>query len=139
MAPVSPSFNDFNVSSVAQSCGVSRTFPGSSAATAYLPASVRARPNLTIAVGTVCTKLVLTKSASNEVVCTGVELATSASGPRTTVNASKEVIISSGTVNTPQILMCSGIGPEEQLKKAGITPVVVNEHVGQHLLDVSGG
>lgn len=33
------------------------------------------------------------------------------------INASKEVIISGGVVNSPQILMLSGIGPEEHLSK----------------------
>lgn len=108
---------------------------GSSAATAYLPTSIRARPNLTIAVGTLCTKLVLSQS-SGAVVCTGAELATSASSPRVTVKARKDVIVSSGSVNTPQLLMCSGIGPEAQLRKVGVEPVVVNENVGQHMLDV---
>lgn len=49
--------------------------------------------------------------------------------------ASKEVIISGGAFNSPQILMLSGIGPAAQLKKFKI-PVVVNlPGVGQQLAD----
>jgi choline dehydrogenase len=49
--------------------------------------------------------------------------------------AGKEVIISAGTFNTPQLLKLSGIGPANELHKLGI-PVVVNLHgVGQNLQD----
>jgi choline dehydrogenase-like flavoprotein len=52
-----------------------------------------------------------------------------------TAYAEKEVIISGGTFNTPQLLKLSGIGPEAELKKLGI-PVVVNlPGVGQNLQD----
>lgn len=34
-----------------------------------------------------------------------------------TITASKEIIISSGAVNSPKILMMSGIGPEEHLNE----------------------
>ena len=49
--------------------------------------------------------------------------------------ASKEIILSSGSLDTPRILMHSGIGPADQLKAFGIPVVKVNEHVGQHLKD----
>jgi choline dehydrogenase-like flavoprotein len=52
-----------------------------------------------------------------------------------TAYAEKEVIISGGTFNTPQLLKLSGIGPAAELKKLGI-PVVVNlPGVGQNLQD----
>lgn len=51
------------------------------------------------------------------------------------VNASKEVIISAGTFNTPQLLKLSGIGPRKELAALGI-PVVVNlPGVGTNLQD----
>lgn len=48
--------------------------------------------------------------------------------------ATKEIIISAGTVNTPQLLMLSGIGPEEELDKHGIVPVK-HLDVGQNFQD----
>ncbi|XP_033212260.1 glucose dehydrogenase [FAD, quinone]-like [Belonocnema kinseyi] len=48
--------------------------------------------------------------------------------------ATKEVIISGGTVNSPQLLMLSGIGPAEDLQKLGIK-VIKNSPVGRNLRD----
>lgn len=50
------------------------------------------------------------------------------------VNASKEVILSAGAINTPQILMLSGIGPKKHLNQLGIE-VVTNSAVGYNLMD----
>lgn len=51
-----------------------------------------------------------------------------------TVKASKEVILSAGVFNSPQLLMLSGVGPVGHLQDLGITPVV-NLPVGQVLYD----
>ncbi|CAG9768825.1 unnamed protein product [Ceutorhynchus assimilis] len=48
--------------------------------------------------------------------------------------ATKEVIVSAGAINTPQLLMLSGIGPREELKKHGIEPIAILP-VGQYLQD----
>uniref|UniRef100_A0A6G1SCW9 Glucose dehydrogenase n=1 Tax=Aceria tosichella TaxID=561515 RepID=A0A6G1SCW9_9ACAR len=50
------------------------------------------------------------------------------------VYARKEIIISGGAVNSPQLLMLSGIGPRKHLEEIGI-PVVSNLPVGQNLQD----
>lgn len=46
-------------------------------------------------------------------------------GELRTATASKEVIVAGGALNTPQILMLSGIGPREELERHGI-PVLVD-------------
>ncbi|XP_055691276.1 glucose dehydrogenase [FAD, quinone]-like [Lutzomyia longipalpis] len=51
--------------------------------------------------------------------------------------ATKEVILSAGSINTPQLLMLSGIGPAEHLQKMGI-PVIQDLQVGKNLQDHPG-
>ncbi|XP_023240782.1 glucose dehydrogenase [FAD, quinone]-like [Centruroides sculpturatus] len=51
-----------------------------------------------------------------------------------TVKARKEIIVSAGAVNSPQLLMLSGIGPKEELLKHGI-PVIADLPVGLNLQD----
>lgn len=53
------------------------------------------------------------------------------------VKASKEVILSAGSVSSPQILMLSGIGPRKHLKKLGIK-VLEDLEVGTKFLDQPG-
>lgn len=56
------------------------------------------------------------------------------------VYARKEIIISGGAVNSPQLLMLSGIGPQKHLEELGI-PVIKDSPVGKNLQDhiYSGG
>ncbi|XP_073833666.1 glucose dehydrogenase [FAD, quinone]-like [Musca autumnalis] len=51
-----------------------------------------------------------------------------------TIKARKEVILSAGAFNSPQILMLSGIGPEDNLKAIGV-PIVKELPVGKRLYD----
>lgn len=62
---------------------------------------------------------------------------TSSSAPRKEVKVSKEVIISAGTFNTPQILMLSGVGPREELEREGINIFTRSDlpGVGKNLQD----
>lgn len=63
----------------------------------------------------------------------GVEFV-SADGKIRSVNVRKEVIVSAGVVNSPQILMLSGIGPQNHLKNVGIK-TIKDLKVGENLQD----
>lgn len=64
---------------------------------------------------------------------TGVELVRD--GRAESVRAEREVILSAGALNTPQLLMLSGIGAADQLSGHGIEVLVDNPNVGAHLMD----
>ena len=49
--------------------------------------------------------------------------------------AEKEVLLSAGAINSPQILMLSGVGPEEELKNHGINVISALNGVGENLQD----
>ncbi|KAJ5576130.1 hypothetical protein N7535_003056 [Penicillium sp. DV-2018c] len=51
------------------------------------------------------------------------------------ISASKEVIISAGAFQSPQLLMVSGIGPSDQLKEHGIEVLAHRPGVGQNMYD----
>jgi choline dehydrogenase len=56
-------------------------------------------------------------------------------GPRQTMLASREVIVSAGTFNSVQVLKLSGIGPADELRSHGIEPIVDLPGVGENLQD----
>ncbi|MGB3553678.1 MAG: GMC family oxidoreductase N-terminal domain-containing protein [Jannaschia sp.] len=96
-----------------------------SAARAYLPRSVRGRPNLTI----------LTGRSVAAVLFDGMRAAGLRLVDGTEVAAGREVILSAGAIGTPQILMLSGVGPADHLAEHGIAPVLDIPGVGGNLQD----
>ncbi len=98
-----------------------------SAASAYLKPALD-RPNLTVESHALLNRVLFEGTKA-----VGIEFAQNKNIVR--VHAGKEVILCGGAVNTPQMLMLSGIGDAEVLKKFGI-PVVMNlKGVGQNLQD----
>jgi choline dehydrogenase len=65
----------------------------------------------------------------------GVEYAHDEKSPRSRVYANKEVLVCAGAVQSPQILMVSGIGPAEALQRVGVEVLVDSPDVGQNLQD----
>ncbi|KAL4892795.1 hypothetical protein BDV59DRAFT_33500 [Aspergillus ambiguus] len=107
----------------------------SSLATAYLGPEVRRRRNLTIACHAHVTRLLVDRLSGSKPTVTGVELQTQRGGQCFQVHARREVILSAGSINTPQILLLSGIGPKDELSKHGIPIVRENNSVGRHMKD----
>lgn len=89
------------------------------------------RPNLSVKTQCQGSKVLLSDDKRPR--ATGVEFICD-DGTSYSVKARREVILSAGTIKSPQLLMLSGIGPQEDLKKLGI-PVRVNLPVGQNLME----
>jgi choline dehydrogenase len=51
------------------------------------------------------------------------------------ITATKEVILSAGVFQTPQLLMLSGIGPQQTMQQFGIPAYHTNENIGRHMQD----
>jgi choline dehydrogenase-like flavoprotein len=99
----------------------------SSSANAYLKPA-RGRPNLDIEVNAHTTRVLFKGTRAR-----GVEFV-KASGDVVQVAAEREVILSAGAFNSPQLLMLSGIGPAAHLAETGIK-AVVDLPVGRNLQD----
>lgn len=102
------------------------------AATGYLRPNMN-RKNLRVLTEAQATKILLDGGRA-----VGVEF--ERSGKRHLVKAAKEVVLSTGVIQTPQLLELSGIGDPEVLKKAGVECVIENRSVGANFQDhVLGG
>ncbi|KAJ4275191.1 hypothetical protein NW764_010699 [Fusarium oxysporum] len=75
------------------------------------------------------------RNATGVLVATGVSFIDHSQGRHRSIAASKEVIVTLGTFQPPQMLMVSGIGPQATLDAFNIEPVVINENAGQHMMD----
>ncbi len=104
-------------------CGGTRQ----STAAAYLH-PVRDRPNLTVMTDSRAHKLRFVGSH-----CVGVDLVQS--GRELTVYAEAEVVISAGAVDSPRLLLLSGIGPAAELGAAGVGVIHDLPGVGRNLHD----
>ncbi|MFC7065277.1 choline dehydrogenase [Brucella rhizosphaerae] len=97
-----------------------------SAANAYLKPALK-RPNVKLVKG-LARKIVIEGKRA-----VGVEI--EAGRTFSTIRARREVIIAASSINSPKLLMLSGIGPATQLKEHGIDVVVDRPGVGQNLQD----
>ncbi|KAJ7181580.1 hypothetical protein C8R43DRAFT_273227 [Mycena crocata] len=93
------------------------------------------RSNLVVLTGYQVTKINWNSTTSGSAVAGGVSFAASAAGTEYSVKAAKEVIISGGTIGSPQILQLSGVGPASLLKGFGIDTVVDLPGVGANVQD----
>jgi choline dehydrogenase len=89
---------------------------------------VMGRENLTIEMHALTTRIVFDQQRAS-----GVEYVRD--GHVVRVCADREVIVSGGTYNSPQLLMLSGVGPAAELRRHGIEPVVDLPGVGANLCE----
>ncbi|CCM06045.1 uncharacterized protein FIBRA_08291 [Fibroporia radiculosa] len=106
----------------------------SSSATAYLELAYN-RSNLDVLIQTQVTQVISSSTVNGLPAFTTVEMAQSVDSETYTVTATKEVILSAGSIGTPQILLLSGIGDTASLESVGVTPLVNLSDVGQNLID----
>ncbi|MGY1815039.1 GMC family oxidoreductase [Blastococcus sp. SYSU D00820] len=98
-----------------------------SAADAYLH-PVAGRPNLTVRTGALTTRVLVSGGRA-----TGVEYRRG--GRLHVAHAAAEVVLAGGAVNSPQLLMLSGIGPADHLREVGVDVVHDLPGVGAGLQD----
>lgn len=98
-----------------------------SAATAFLRPAV-SRPNLTVVTGAEVTRIVMEGAVAK-----GVDYIKK--GAKLTARARREVLLSAGAINSPKLLLQSGIGPADELRQVGVEPVHDLPGVGKNLHD----
>ncbi len=100
-------------------------------AKAFLRPALR-RPNLVMWTGAQVKRLLIERDEAG-LRCTGVELVRG--GELVTVRAAREVVLSAGSIGSPQILQLSGIGPAELLRQHGVPMMADLPGVGANLQD----
>jgi 4-pyridoxate dehydrogenase len=127
--PITEDYNGASQEGFGRSQSTIRNGRRCSAATAFLHPALT-RSNLTLVTNALATKIVLEGTRA-----TGVEFAHGNDGRTSVVRAEREVILSGGVFNSPQLLMLSGIGPADHLRDVDIDPVIDLPGVGGNLQD----
>lgn len=126
--PYNPDFNGAQQRGVSYYQVTQRNVRRESAATAYLH-PFKSRPNLTVQTHAWTTKVLV---ENNKAV--GVTYLYKKKEPRT-VYANTEVVLSAGAVNSPKLLLLSGIGPANELGELGVDVVHDLPGVGKNFQD----
>ena len=125
--PRNPDFNGESTFGVgAYQLGIGRRWR-TSAASAFLKPAAK-RPNLTIVTGAQVSKVLFKGQAAS-----GVEWISK--GQVRSATADREVILSGGALQSPQILQLSGVGPASLLRGLGIPVIADSPEVGRNLQD----
>ncbi|MGB0799182.1 MAG: GMC family oxidoreductase, partial [Planktomarina sp.] len=117
----------YNPEGVARLDATRRNGRRCSAAVAHLRPALR-RGNVTLLTNTMVQKIVIENNRATGVVVKH-------RGQVQTIHAGQDVILSAGALNSPKLLMLSGIGPADHLAKHGIDVLADVSGVGQNLQD----
>lgn len=101
-----------------------------SAARAFLRPAMK-RPNVRVETNALATRILFEGKRA-----VGIEY--EQNGAKQTAKVGREVILCGGSVNDPQLLQLSGVGPADHLKSLGMDVVHANENVGRNLQDHIG-
>jgi choline dehydrogenase-like flavoprotein len=125
--PYNPDFNGARQEGVGHYQVTVRDAKRCSTATAYLK-PVRSRPNLTVLTDAYSTRIVVENGRA-----VGLEMVRR--GQREIVRAEREVVLASGAIGSPRLLLLSGIGPADHLNSVGVKPIHDLPGVGENLQD----
>ena len=125
--PYNPDFNGAHQEGVGHYQVTVRDARRSSAASAYVKPAL-GRKNLTVK-----TKVAVTRIVVEGTRAVGVEIVEN--GTKTTVRCEREVLLTAGAINSPRLLMLSGIGPADHLRGVGLDVVHDLPGVGSNLQD----
>ncbi len=127
--PYNPDFNGERQ----EGCGLYQVFQRGarrcSAAVGYLRPAMR-RPNLTVETACFATRVLIEQGRA-----VGVEYRQKDGAERKVARAAQEVIVASGAIGSPRLLLLSGIGPADELKAVGVDVVHDLPGVGKNLQD----
>ncbi len=129
--PFNPDFNGKEQEGVGYYQATIRNGSRCSTSVAYLRPAMK-RPNLTVLTDTQAERILFDGTRAS-----GIRLRRG--GESFTVNIARELVLSGGSINSPQLLMLSGVGGAEYLKAVGIEPVIDLPGVGENLQDHYGG
>ena len=124
---VSDDLNGFKPEGLARLDSTTRNGRRCSAAVAHLKPAL-SRPNLELVTDTLVERILLEGKRA-----TGVRLRHR--GETRDIHCGREVIVACGAIKTPQLLMLSGIGPVDELRRHDIDIQHAMPGVGQHLQD----
>jgi 4-pyridoxate dehydrogenase len=125
--PRTPDYNGAQQEGLARMQQTIRDGRRCSAAEAYLRPAL-GRPNVTVETGALANRIVIEAGRA-----VGVEYVRG--GETRIARAEREVILAGGVINSPQLLMLSGIGDPEELTAHGIKTAAALSGVGKNLQD----
>ena len=123
-----PDFNGARQAGVGHYQVTVRDARRSSASVAYLR-PIRTRRNLVVETGQTVSRILVEQGRA-----VGVERRT-LGGPTTRTRCEREVLVTSGGIGSPRLLLLSGIGPADHLRAVGVAPVHDLPGVGGNLQD----
>ena len=113
---------------------ISSTGLRSSSSRSFLTPDVLSRANLDVVCNAEVVRLSLRENG-NEWKCEGVYLCQNEEERLVRVREGGEVVVSSGAIGSPHLLLRSGIGPQQELSDVGVQTKVDLPSVGKHLQD----